>query len=131
MAFVLNQAEFVQGGDFIINTSIVTNTATALEIYRFTPANFEVGSLEVFYTAVDAAGNAATKIRVHRYKKSATAASVVAPVTVFAPTPDTGFTAVDYTITAIGTDVVVTVTGNTANVRHSFTIERYSSVLEH
>jgi hypothetical protein len=129
--YIIGLVESTQYNDTDERLFVVTPNATPFEFKRYTPQPGESGTILIRYNACDnTTPLTANRYKLVRYKKKFDGTLTIANVTSLYSNNDTGFSSVDFTVTANNGDIVITVTGTANLVMHTMRTEILSGVLD-
>lgn len=128
MAQSFNDAQKYGTGDDYKVTGY-TNNATPWVIDRYDVQNGESGTALIRYNGADANGNSANRWKIVRFARTPAGILTVKNVQALYSNNDTGMNSIDYTVTASGGQIHITVTGNANILMHSLRVEILSGVL--
>jgi hypothetical protein len=133
MSHVIGQPENQQSNEGSIYSTIVTNTATPIEIKRFPIKIGEGGGIEIKYNAIT--GESPTPRQVNRYRVHGFKRADDGTISLPTPIPlvsrhDTGGASIDYVLEVDGDAIVMKVTGAAGiEIRHTALTQKVSGVL--
>lgn len=120
---------FLQQDLFTVVGQFETTDANPYQVFRFSPSEKEAGRVIVEHNAVNISSAAsADRERTIRYKKINGVASVTGSQQNYTNN-DPGMNTADVSVSASGGDIIISITGSSETVRHTFHVHRVSSKL--
>lgn len=107
-----------------------TNNATPWVINRYDALIGESGTALIRYNAADQNGLSANRWKIVRFSRTPAGVLTVKNVQSLYTNNDTGMNGVDYTVTASGGQILITITGSNSVLMHSLRVEILSGVLQ-
>jgi hypothetical protein len=107
-----------------------TNNSTPWVIDRYDVQPGESGTVLIRYNGADQNGLSANRWKIVRFSRTPQGVLTVKNVQSLYTNNDTGMTTIDYTVTASGGQILITVTGSSSVLMHSLRVEILSGVLQ-